>query len=83
MFLEHEQNDRAKREHNRWQSVRKPESDIMLRINHSDGTGQGTTIDQEVKVEVDTSSGGCRIYNLLFAVFVGPCMVFRLCIALR
>jgi hypothetical protein len=40
--------------HQGWKQVRKPEANIFLRIHHSDGSSQGTDIDHEIKVQIDT-----------------------------
>lgn len=47
--------------------VGEPETDEVLRVHHGDGTGEGTAVDQEVKVDVDAGCGGGRIDD-----FFGP-----------
>lgn len=41
----------------------------MLRVNHGQGTCEGTAVDQEVEVDVDAGRSGSRVDNLLGAIF--------------
>lgn len=70
ILLAEEQDCRAHAKDNRWQEVRQPEADVMLSVDHCQRTSQRADVNQQVKVDVDPSSGDSRINNLLLSMFV-------------
>src|SRR5436853_584162 len=52
--------------------VRKVETDVTLRIRHSELSRQGTDVNEEVEPVVDSGCGDSRVDNDVFSTLQGP-----------
>jgi hypothetical protein len=71
IFLKVEENGWTEEVADCWQGVREPKADIVLRIDHGQRTGERTTVDQKIEVDVDACRGYSRVDNLSMAALVG------------
>lgn len=78
------QHKRTEPEHERGDQERQPEPDVSLRVDHGDGTHQGTDVDHAVEVHEDTRYGLAWVDDHAFAGFgegsdIGTCFFVLLC----
>lgn len=71
MLLEGEQDDWRDSEDEGWEEERQIETDVMLSVNHGQGSAERSHVDQQVEVDVDTGRSGGGVDNLLLSVLVG------------
>lgn len=50
-------------EHDCWKQKGQPESNVLLSIDHTDGSNQGSHVDHEVEVQEDTRSSDSRVHD--------------------
>ncbi len=61
----------AEAEHQRRQQIRQPEADVLLGIDHTNLSGEGTDVDHHIEVHEDAGHGHRRVHKYAFALVVG------------
>lgn len=57
------EDDGAEKEGDGGKGVGEPETNVFLRVSHSDGPDEGTDVDEEVEPHVDSRGGEDRVNN--------------------
>jgi len=67
-FLAVDENGQGDEEHDSWDQVGEPETNVTFSVDHGNLTNKGTNVDEEVEIVVDTGHGDSRIDNNTLAL---------------